>query len=176
MWFGGQGMGPHLVRRITRYGSGVNPFGPLTDDDLVALADGMAQAGRSMAELELVAPPAFGDAMAYCNRLRLELEAVEARARALAAEKGKGFVGETRVLRMRPTSKPVSPEGRWGVRPRVACRDKWKRIEALGRLAAFAEAYRAALRTWRGGRSDVVFPAGTYLVRVTHGVACAPAG
>jgi putative transposase len=129
-----------------------------------------------VAELELVAPPAFVDAMTYCNRLQLELEAVEAQSRALAAEKGKGFVGETRVMRVRPTSMPVSREGRWGIKPRVACRDRWKRIEALGRLAAFVEAYRAALRIWRGGRSDVVFPAGTYLARISHGVACAPAG
>jgi putative transposase len=128
------------------------------------------------AKLELVAPPAFGDALTYCERLRLELEEVETRARSLAAEQGKGFVGEKRVLKVRPTSMPDRPEGRWGIRPRVACRDRWKRIETLGRLAAFVEAYRAALRMWRAGRSDVVFPAGTYLVRISHGVACAPAG
>ena len=65
---------------------------------------------------------------------------------------------------------------RRGLKPRIACRDKWKRIEALGRLAAFVDAYRSALRAWRLGRSGVVFPAGTYLVRVTHNVACAAAG
>ena len=37
MWFGGQGMNPAQVRRIARYGSGLNPFGPLTNDDLAAL-------------------------------------------------------------------------------------------------------------------------------------------
>jgi alkanesulfonate monooxygenase SsuD/methylene tetrahydromethanopterin reductase-like flavin-dependent oxidoreductase (luciferase family) len=54
LWFGGQGMHPPLIRRIVRYGSGVNPFGPLTDDDLHALAEAMTQAGRDVAELELV--------------------------------------------------------------------------------------------------------------------------
>ncbi|MEZ5117074.1 MAG: LLM class flavin-dependent oxidoreductase [Candidatus Nanopelagicales bacterium] len=54
LWFGGQGMHPPLVRRIVRYGSGLNPFGPLSDQDLAELAGGMAAAGRSMAELELV--------------------------------------------------------------------------------------------------------------------------
>ena len=54
LWFGGQGMPPHVVRRIARYGSGLNPFGRLTDADMAALADGMRDAGRDLAELELV--------------------------------------------------------------------------------------------------------------------------
>lgn len=54
MWFGGQGMHQPLVRRIVRYGSGLNPFGPLSEDDLAMLRRGMQEAGRDMAELELV--------------------------------------------------------------------------------------------------------------------------
>ncbi len=54
LWFGGSGMHPALVRRIVRYGSGLNPFGPLTDDDLALLASGMRAAGRDVGELELV--------------------------------------------------------------------------------------------------------------------------
>jgi hypothetical protein len=55
----------------------------------------------------------------------------------------------------------------------VAARDKWKRIEALCRLAEFADAYRKALTALRAGARDVVFPPGTYLMRVAHGVRCA---
>lgn len=54
LWFGGQGMPAHVVRRIAKYGSGVNPFGALSDEDLRSLADGMREAGRNMSELELV--------------------------------------------------------------------------------------------------------------------------
>ena len=54
MWFGGQGMHPPLVRRIVGYGSGVNPFGRLSDADLATLAEAMRAAGRSIDELELV--------------------------------------------------------------------------------------------------------------------------
>ena len=54
LWFGGQGMHPPLVRRIVQYGSGLNPFGTLTPDDLGALETAMTEAGRSMSELELV--------------------------------------------------------------------------------------------------------------------------
>jgi hypothetical protein len=56
----------------------------------------------------------------------------------------------------------------------VACRAKWKRIEALQRLAEFGRAYREALAAWRGGVRDVVFPEGTWLMRVLHAVPCAP--
>jgi REP element-mobilizing transposase RayT len=125
------------------------------------------------ARLELTAPPAFDDTATYCDHLRIELQAAEGRARAQAAESGKGFLGERRILKARPTAKPANREQHRRLKPRLACRDKWKRIEALGRLAAFVEAYRAALKSWRHGRLGVVFPAGTYLVRVTHGVACA---
>ena len=54
LWFGGSGMHPALIRRLVRYGQGLNPFGALTDDDLSRLATAMADAGRDLAELELV--------------------------------------------------------------------------------------------------------------------------
>jgi putative transposase len=128
------------------------------------------------AELELVAPAVFADAADYRERVRVELDVLETQARARAAERGTGFLGETRVLKARPTARPANREVRRGIRPLVACRDKWKRIEALRRLATFVEDYRLALRAWRLGQAGVVFPAGTYMVRVTHGVPCATAG
>jgi probable F420-dependent oxidoreductase len=54
MWFGGQTLHPALCRRIVRYGSGFHPFGTPTDAELERLAGAMAQAGRDVAELELV--------------------------------------------------------------------------------------------------------------------------
>lgn len=54
LWFGGQGMHSPLVRRIVQYGSGLNPFGMLTADDLAGLERAMTDAGRTMSELELV--------------------------------------------------------------------------------------------------------------------------
>lgn len=54
LWFGGVGMRPPLARRIARYGSGLNPFGPLTGADLALLAAVMSEHGRQLSELELV--------------------------------------------------------------------------------------------------------------------------
>jgi hypothetical protein len=55
---------------------------------------------------------------------------------------------------------------------RRAGRDKWKRIEALGRLAEFLDTYRSAWAARREGIADVRFPSGTYLLRVVHSVPC----
>jgi alkanesulfonate monooxygenase SsuD/methylene tetrahydromethanopterin reductase-like flavin-dependent oxidoreductase (luciferase family) len=53
-WFGGQGMHLPLARRIAQYGTGLNPFGPLSDDDLELLAGVMREYGRDVNELEMV--------------------------------------------------------------------------------------------------------------------------
>ena len=54
LWFGGQGMHPPLARRIARYGHGLNPFGPVSAEDLALLGEAMHEHGRDLAELELV--------------------------------------------------------------------------------------------------------------------------
>ncbi|MBI5069034.1 MAG: hypothetical protein HZB56_12415, partial [Deltaproteobacteria bacterium] len=50
------------------------------------------------------------------------------------------------------------------------------RIEILGRLTGFLAAYREAWEDRRAGRRSVLFPYGTYLLRVLHGVPCAACG
>ncbi len=54
LWFGGERMHPALVRRLVRFGSGFHPFGAPTDDDLALLAAGLTEAGRDLADMELV--------------------------------------------------------------------------------------------------------------------------
>jgi probable F420-dependent oxidoreductase len=54
LWFGGTGVHPALLRRLVRYGSGLNPFGPLTTEDLAAVDAALRAAGRDPADLELV--------------------------------------------------------------------------------------------------------------------------
>jgi len=121
--------------------------------------------------LQLTAPPGFPSAEAFREALRgalAEREAIE--------REGKAFLGASRVLAQFPTSRPRPNEPRRGLNPRVAARDKWKRIEALGRLVGFLSAYRAAWVARRAGKRAAVFPAGTYLLRVLHGVPCAACG
>ncbi|WP_218004549.1 TIGR03619 family F420-dependent LLM class oxidoreductase [Microtetraspora niveoalba] len=53
LWFGGATVTPTLLRRLVRYGHGFNPLGYPSAEDMQALAEGMAAAGRDIAELEL---------------------------------------------------------------------------------------------------------------------------
>jgi hypothetical protein len=46
------------------------------------------------------------------------------------------------------------------------------RNEALARLRAFLGDYREAWEARREGLAALLFPAGTYQLRVEHGVAC----
>jgi probable F420-dependent oxidoreductase len=54
LWFGGQTMHDRLLRRLVGYGSGFNPLGTPSDEDLERLRSAMVAAGRDPAELEMV--------------------------------------------------------------------------------------------------------------------------
>jgi putative transposase len=124
------------------------------------------------ARLELVVPPGFESPGQFRRVVCEALEVREEAAAASLASEGRGFLGARRVLRQLPFGKPSLAEPRRGMRPRVASRDKWRRIQALRRLMEFLCDYRRAFEEWRGGSASAVFPAGTYLMRVLHGVPC----
>ncbi len=125
--------------------------------------------------LELTTPPGFDSPETFRKRLTEALAALEEDARRELARDGRTFSGGARVLAQKPWAQPAPGEPRRQLSPRIAARDKWKRIEALSRLVEFLGAYREAWRAMRAGISDVLFPAGTYALRVTFGVRCAPA-
>jgi probable F420-dependent oxidoreductase len=54
LWFGGQHLHERLLRRLVAYGSGFNPLGSPSDDDLERLRAAMTEAGCDPAELEMV--------------------------------------------------------------------------------------------------------------------------
>ncbi len=125
--------------------------------------------------LRLTAPPGFESPEQFRDELKRALERKENEARELWRARG-GFLGIARVLAQKPTARPGPGEPRRVLNPRVAGRDKWKRIEALGRFVEFLRAYRVAWKARRAGEAGAVFPHGTYLLRVLHGVPCAGAG
>jgi len=86
---------------------------------------------------------------------------------------GRPFLGRRSVLEQSRYGCPQTREPRFGISPKVACRNRWRRIERLAFNKAWLVAYRAALTAWRAGDRAVVFPAGTYQMRVLHGVTCA---
>lgn len=98
----------------------------------------------------------------------------EARARDEMADAQRMPLGAKAVLSQRANQNPATREPRRALSPRVAAKNKWLRIEALQRLGTFIDEYRAALALFKKGARDVVFPAGTYAMRLRHGVAVAP--
>jgi len=120
------------------------------------------------AELTLEPPPGFDSAQAFAAQLEEAVAAAEQR----HAASGRTFLGAVKARTQSPWSRPRNREARRGLQPRVAARDRWGRVEALGRLAGFLAEYRDAWRAWANGARDVLFPAGTYAMRVFHGARC----
>jgi putative transposase len=85
----------------------------------------------------------------------------------IAEFKGKGgtFMGMKRVLRQPRHAAPNGHLERRGIRPHIASRSKWARIEALRDLKTFWAEHETARQALLAGE-DAVFPHGTYLMRV----------
>ncbi|MFL5300355.1 MAG: transposase [Anaeromyxobacteraceae bacterium] len=129
----------------------------------------------STAELGVTVPPGFDSPEAFRDRLADALAAREASATAAAGAPQRHFLGIARVLAQSPSARTTDAEPRRALSPRIAARDRWKRLEALTRLRAFLDRYRAAWTARRAGDLAAIFPSGTYLMRIAHGVPCAPA-
>jgi hypothetical protein len=78
-----------------------------------------------------------------------------------------------RVLAQSRCDRPSTPGGYFGIRPTVIAGDKQQRINALAEEALFRAEHEAARLAFKAGNRDVVFPNGTYLMRVRCGCACA---
>jgi REP element-mobilizing transposase RayT len=125
-------------------------------------------------ELELAAPPGFAPEL-FATLLSGAVAELEKRHRQEIESTGRGFLGVARVLAQRPLARPSSREPRFNLDPRIAARDRWRRMEGILSMKRFRQEYREAWRAWCAGVRDVAFPAGTYLLRVLHGVQCAGA-
>ena len=126
------------------------------------------------ASLKLEPVPAYShlELHEYIEHLAQEIDDREAELSARRRATGQRVLGRRMILRQSHLDRPSAPEPRRRINPRVACRNKWARIEALQRLRSFIDAYRDAWRRWRAGDPDVLFPYGTYALRVQSGVRC----
>lgn len=123
-------------------------------------------------ELRISPPPIGGDASEALESIRTSLEKQESAIRSAFRQSGRRFLGRAFVLRQKITDSPNTKEPRRSVSPRVATRDKWKRVEILQRIKGFIDDYKEALARWTLGDRSVIFPAGTYRMRVLHNVLC----
>jgi len=106
-------------------------------------------------------------------RERVIARETELRAQHRAA--GKTYLGMDAVMRCNPEDHPRTREPRRRINPRVAGTEPSVRIAAIERWTSFVRLYRKAWMQWRDGDHTAIFPEGTWLMRVRHRAACAPA-
>jgi putative transposase len=123
-------------------------------------------------ELCVVAPPtaSFGTEAEWIARVKSRVEAVEEEARVKRA--GEPVLDVAGVLGQAHTSSPTTPAERSKLRPTLACKDRTTRIAKLEELQSFRFKYRSARIAFAKGDRSVVFPEGTYRLRLVMGVCC----
>ena len=150
-WPGVNGLGALLAGRCLRARRPrhfFRPDGPMSDE----------------VEMRLTIPPALGPEAEVLAELRERVQAVEAEHDAERRRTGRRILGRRAVLQQSWRGFPSSVEPRRNLRPHVASRSKWHRIEALLRNRAFIDDYIRARDAWRAG-DLVAFPPGTYWLR-----------
>jgi hypothetical protein len=115
--------------------------------------------------LRFAIPPELGDVDRILARIRARVVEVEEAEAAKRARTGARVIGRRAVRKQSWRDRPRSREPRFGLRPQVACRSKWARIEALQRNRDFVEAYVDARARWLRGQASL-FPPGTYWLRL----------
>ena len=133
--------------------------------------------GRLPKTIELkVTPPHIFPELSKAQRADRIQRAVEGRERELrqeAALQGRTFQGPVAVRKVNPFDSPKTREPRRELSPRVASSERGARVSAIRRIQAFICEYRDAFRKWQAGVRDVLFPFGTYALRILARVACA---
>jgi REP element-mobilizing transposase RayT len=126
--------------------------------------------------LTLTRPPGFEDVTdaEMTTELLRQVREHEAELRKKARSEGRTFLGMDAVMRMDPNDRPRTPEPRRSIRPHVAGADPEVRIEAIREHQAFVRDHYDARVRWEDGDREVVFPYGTYLMRVRYRVNCHP--
>ena len=114
--------------------------------------------------LPLLVPPELGDPESFRAELRRQVAAAEAAVATERRRTGAGVVGRRAILRQSWRTYPTSQEPRRQLRPRLAARSEWARVEALLRNRQFLAAYREARERWIAGQL-IPFPIGTYWLR-----------
>src|SRR5262249_12991469 len=95
-------------------------------------------------ELSLTIPAQLRPAAAVLSELRDRVRAVELERATERTRTGRRVLGRRAVCAQSWRDFPVSVKPRRNLRPQVATRNKWARIEALLRNRAFATEYASA--------------------------------
>jgi putative transposase len=114
--------------------------------------------------LNLALPSELRDSPHLLAELRDRVAAVEAAVATERTRTGARILGRQTILRQSWRDCPASREPRRTLRPRIAARTHWARIEAIRRNREFLVAYREARACWIAS-APIPFPVGTYWLR-----------
>jgi putative transposase len=124
--------------------------------------------------IKLEVPPQLGDRERFRNDVRARITKLETRFLIIRSVLGRRVLGRKAILRQSWRDSPDSREPRRVLRPRVAARSKWARVEALQRNRSFLFEYQHARKAWLAGH-PIPFPPGTYWLARFAGVPVASA-
>jgi putative transposase len=136
--------------------------------------DSFGEHGTSPVRVMLrVAPPTFSadtaeDRAEWPRRLQAAVKRSVAEAQRMIRAAGRRFLGAAGVLAQSFVKKARSYEVKRGLVPRVAAKDRSLRRALIRSEQAFRSLHRGALTDWRAGLRSVVFPFGTWWMRVHH--------
>jgi hypothetical protein len=128
------------------------------------------------ATLELTLPKLAMPEAELREEVQRELCALELAAHEAVKARGWRFLGSAQITSLSPYDRATSFEPLRGRNPSFAVGRGQKAafFEAVLQLRAFRKAYRLALDSWRTGVREVLFPAGTWLMRWLHRVDTVP--
>jgi hypothetical protein len=124
-------------------------------------------------ELHVRIPPELGDHYEIVAEVKRRVEEFEVAAAARRAETGRRVLGRNAVMRQSWQTSPKSRKPRRGLRPTIAAKNLWARLEAMQRKREFVRDYRHARRAMLAG-TPIPFPFGTYWLHRFLGVEVAP--
>jgi len=133
-----------------------------------------ADGGKLPDELTLtLSPPPIGEQEQLCDDVvKAAVSEREKQLREQARAKRRKFMGAKAVKAQNIYDSPRTPAPKRGISPRLACRNKWRRIETLAKLAWFTLTYKEKRKEFLAGVVDVVFPPGTYQMTRQYGARC----
>jgi REP-associated tyrosine transposase len=124
--------------------------------------------------LEVAAPPTHrNDRRAWAERVHDAVREKERAARQERLATGARVAGRRGILAASAFDRPATYEPRRNLRPHIACLNRERRIRELLALRRFRAVHAEARRRFAGGQYDVIFPAGTFQMRVMFSVRCA---
>lgn len=150
-----------FARRVYTASVGLNPY--------------LACRKAKTLDLQVEAPPSVENVEGWVRLVAAEQEQLERQAREVRRAAGVGTKGAAAVRSERWFRKPNTHAKLFQLTPTLAERRRSIRIEGIEVLKNFRSEYRIARDAFCAGRRRVVFPAGTWALRVVYRVSTAVA-